>query len=97
MKTWNLIKGRTAYVTNIKAIADTVKWSPEGTVWVVSINNLANIYEVKSAGIKQTIDFNRRINVALFLDVRVTFSMKYWIDFHANFIVTLGRYSAACW
>ena len=71
MKTWNLIKGRTAYVTNIKAIADTVKWSPEGTVWAVSISNIVNIYEVKAAGIKHTIDFKNRINVVLFINVRM--------------------------
>ncbi|XP_046460278.1 p21-activated protein kinase-interacting protein 1-like [Daphnia pulex] len=68
MKTWNLIKGRTAYVTNIKAVADSVKWSPEGTVWAVSINNVVNIYEVKSAGIKHTIDFKTRVNFVLFLN-----------------------------
>ena len=26
--TWNLIKGRSAFVTNIKEIADFVRWSP---------------------------------------------------------------------
>ncbi len=71
MKTWNLIKGRTAYVTNIKAVADSVKWSPEGTVWAVSINNVVNIYEVKSAGIKHTIDFKTRVNFVLFLNVSI--------------------------
>lgn len=70
MKTWNLIKGRTAYVTNIKAVADSVKWSPEGTVWAVSINNVVNVYEVKSAGIVHTIDFKTRINCIVFLNVR---------------------------
>jgi len=28
--TWNLIKGRSAYVTNIKEIASVVKWSLSG-------------------------------------------------------------------
>ena len=28
--TWNLIKGRSAYVTNIKDMANFVKWSPTG-------------------------------------------------------------------
>ena len=69
MKTWNLIKGRTAYVTNIKAVADAVKWSPDGTHYVVAMNNIANIYEVKSAGIKMSIDFKNSINVLIFLNV----------------------------
>lgn len=69
LKTWNLIKGRTAYVTNIKAVADMVKWAPEGTFYAVGINNLVNIYEVKSAGIYCTIDFKHRINTITFLSV----------------------------
>lgn len=28
--TWNLVKGRSAYVTNIKEIATVVEWSPSG-------------------------------------------------------------------
>ena len=28
MVTWNLIKGRKAFVTNIKEVADFVRWSP---------------------------------------------------------------------
>ena len=28
--TWNLIKGRSAYVTNIKDVPNFVKWSPTG-------------------------------------------------------------------
>uniref|UniRef100_A0A0N8DXS6 p21-activated protein kinase-interacting protein n=1 Tax=Daphnia magna TaxID=35525 RepID=A0A0N8DXS6_9CRUS len=68
MKTWNLIKGRTAYVTNIKAVADSVKWSPDGTIWAVSINNIVNIYEVKSAGIIHTVDFKTRVNFVFFLN-----------------------------
>ena len=31
--TWNLIKGRSAYVTNIKDMANFVKWSPTGRVF----------------------------------------------------------------
>lgn len=69
LKTWNLIKGRTAYVTNIKAVADFVQWSPEGTHYAVAINNLVNIYEVKLAGISYTIDFKHRVNTVCFLSV----------------------------
>lgn len=75
MKTWNLIKGRTAYVTNIKAVADSVKWSPDGTIWAVSINNIVNIYEVKSAGIIHTVDFKTRVNFVLFLNVSFGYSL----------------------
>lgn len=69
LKTWNLIKGRTAYVTNIKAVADIVEWSPEGTLYAVGIDNFVNIYEVKSAGIAYKIDFKHRVNTVCFLTV----------------------------
>ena len=49
--TWNLIKGRSAYVTNIKDIPNFVKWSPTGilgsvycfVVWkIVTTSELAH-------------------------------------------------------
>ena len=69
LKTWNLIKGRTAYVTNIKAVADDVQWSPDGNHYAVAINNIVNIYEVKSAGIKYKVDFRNRISFIIFINV----------------------------
>jgi protein MAK11 len=66
VKTFYLIKGRTAYVTNIKAVADSAKWSLDGAVWAVSLNNVLNIYEVKSAGINYTMKFKKRVNIVLF-------------------------------
>ena len=44
--TWNLIKGRSAYVTNVKEIADFVQWSPEGTHYVVGFHKRVDVYEV---------------------------------------------------
>lgn len=69
MKTWNLIKGRTAYVTNIKAVADAVMWTPDGNSYAVATNNVVNVYEVKSAGITYTVDLKRRVNFITFLNV----------------------------
>ena len=68
--TYYLIKGRRAYVTNIEA-----KWSLDGTVWIVSLKNVVNIYEVKSAGTKHTMDFKKRkrVNIVLILNVSVLF------------------------
>ena len=69
MKTWNLIKGRTAYVTNIKAVANAVMWAPDGNSYAVVTNNTVNVYEVKSAGITYTVDFKRSVNFINFLNV----------------------------
>jgi len=68
MKTWNLIKGRTAYVTNIKAVADAVMWAPDGNHYAVAMNNVVNIYQVQSAGIAYAVNFKHRINFILFLN-----------------------------
>jgi hypothetical protein len=35
LKTWNLIKGRSAYVTNIKKEGTIVKWSPSGKFYAL--------------------------------------------------------------
>lgn len=70
MKTWNLIKGRTAYVTNIKGVADAVKWAPDGDHYVVAVNNNIYVYQVQSAGVVYTFDFKKRINAIDFSQVR---------------------------
>ena len=69
MKTWNLIKGRTAYVTNIKAVATAVMWAPDGNTYAVATNKTVNIYEVKSAGIVYTVEFKYPVNFITFLNV----------------------------
>jgi len=68
MKTWNLIKGRTAYVTNIKAVATAVMWAPDGNTYAVATNKTVNIYEVKSAGIVYTVEFKYPVNFITFLN-----------------------------
>lgn len=75
MKTWNLIKGRTAYVTNIKAVADDVIWSPDGTHYAVAMTQHVHIYEVKSAGVKHKVDFKKGINFVIFLDVSLNITL----------------------
>lgn len=35
MRTWNLLKGRCAYVTNLKFDYDIVKWTPDGEYYVL--------------------------------------------------------------
>ncbi|XP_054153266.1 p21-activated protein kinase-interacting protein 1-like [Oppia nitens] len=68
LRTWNLIKGRCAYVTNIKAIAHIVQWSPGCTHFAVVINNRIDIYDISTGGVVNTIDFSKRIHCILYLN-----------------------------
>jgi len=68
LKTWNLVKGRCGYVTNLKAVADAVRWSPEGDYYVVSVANRVDIYSVQSAKVVYSIPVGKRISCITFAD-----------------------------
>ncbi|KFM71634.1 p21-activated protein kinase-interacting protein 1-like protein, partial [Stegodyphus mimosarum] len=61
LRTWNLIKGRSAYITNIKKVAELVRWSPDGSHFLVAFRNTIDVYSVESAAVVQTIDFKQKI------------------------------------
>ncbi|GFQ98143.1 p21-activated protein kinase-interacting protein 1-like [Trichonephila clavata] len=61
LRTWNLIKGRSAYVTNTKNVADIVHWTPDGSHFLVSSGNSIDVYSVEKATVVWTIDFNKKI------------------------------------
>ena len=66
--TWNLIKGRSAYVTNIKELADFVKWSPDGQRFVVGFYKHVDVYSTANASIEYSITIKGRANAVEFLD-----------------------------
>ncbi|CAG2167295.1 unnamed protein product [Oppiella nova] len=68
LRTWNLIKGRCAYVTNIKAVAHLVQWAPDSTFFAVVIDKRIDIYDITIGGVVHTIDFGKRVNCILFLN-----------------------------
>ncbi|XP_041357789.1 p21-activated protein kinase-interacting protein 1-like [Gigantopelta aegis] len=70
LHTWNLMTGRSAYVSNIKQVADIVKWSPDGNHYIVVCNNTIDVYKVETCSVQVTITAPRRINSAVFLDPR---------------------------
>ncbi|XP_015930261.1 p21-activated protein kinase-interacting protein 1-like [Parasteatoda tepidariorum] len=61
VRTWNLINGRSAYATNIKKVAEIVKWTPDGSQFVVACNNALDIYSVGDAAVRLTINFETKI------------------------------------
>lgn len=71
LRTWNLVKGRNAYITNIKAVADLVQWSPDGAYFVVGINNTLDVYSTEKAGKVHSIDFGKRVGAVTFVSDEV--------------------------
>jgi len=66
--TWNLVKARPAFITNIKGIAEFLSVSPDGSRYAVGVHRRVDIYSIESAGIEYTIDLKVRPNCLVFLD-----------------------------
>ena len=66
MRTWNLIKGRCAYVTNIRLMAHIVKWSKSGEDFLLVVEN--EIYLYNNLGkLNKNIKLRKRINAVEFV------------------------------
>ena len=44
LRTWNLIKGRCAFITNLKEEAHLVRWSPDGSSYLIVFGDHMEIY-----------------------------------------------------
>lgn len=66
--TWNLVKARPAFITNLKGIAEFLTVSPDGSRYAVGIHRRVDIYSIDSAGVEYTIELKVRPNCLLFLD-----------------------------
>merc|ERR1712080_315225 len=66
--TWNLVKARPAFITNIKGIAEFIVVSPDGLRYAVGIHRRVDIYSIESAGVEYTIELKSRPNCLVFLD-----------------------------
>lgn len=74
LRTWNLIKGRQAYATNLvpklKSNAKwitVVKWSPSGEKYLLAASGNIYIYSVESAGIDRELTFDSKVICVEFL------------------------------
>ncbi|CAD1473595.1 unnamed protein product, partial [Heterotrigona itama] len=75
LRTWNLVKGRQAYATNLtprlKLDAKNIhilKWSPNGDKYLLAVMQTIDVYSVKLAGIEKEIKFNSKIVCVEFLN-----------------------------
>ncbi|RWS04286.1 p21-activated protein kinase-interacting protein 1-like protein [Dinothrombium tinctorium] len=67
LRTWNLIKGRCAYITNLKAIASAVVWSPSGTLFAVLFDKRVDIYDISVGDVIHSMPFEQKANCVCFL------------------------------
>lgn len=74
LRTWNLVKGRQAYATNLvprlKLDAKNVtvlKWNPNGKKYLLAVNQRLDIYSVELAGIDDEVEFDSKIVCVEFL------------------------------
>lgn len=66
LRTWNLIKGRIAYVTNMKHEAHLVKWSSTGNEFLIAANNEISLFN-SLGNLKKSIKLDKRINSVEFI------------------------------
>jgi WD40 repeat protein len=60
LMTWNLIKGRTLYVTNLKTVANVVRYSSDGRYYAVGLmepNARVDVYSTETAGMRINFSF----------------------------------------
>lgn len=67
LRTWNLIKGRKAYITKLKGAADAVHWSPKGTQYLLVKGSCVDVYEVATGQVEHSIDFKEHISALTFV------------------------------
>lgn len=74
LRTWNLVKGRQAYATNLvprlkldAANVTVLKWSPNGEKYLLAVNQRIDIYSVELAGIDSEIKLDAKIICVEFL------------------------------
>jgi len=71
LRTWNLIKGRCAYITNLKTVADLVLWVPSGQQFLVVVGSQIDVYNIAVGGVISSMDFGSRISSITFINETV--------------------------
>ena len=49
VRTWNLLTGRAAYVTSLKAVGELVRWCPSGNSYAISFGRKVDIHKLGTA------------------------------------------------
>ncbi|XP_064617137.1 p21-activated protein kinase-interacting protein 1-like [Liolophura sinensis] len=71
MQTWNLLRGRSGYITNTKQACDLVVWSTSGDSYIMVTNNSLAVYNTETATVQCSIEAPGRVNAVIFLQNEV--------------------------
>ncbi|KRT84305.1 WD40 domain-containing protein, partial [Oryctes borbonicus] len=72
LRTWNLIKGRQAYVINLNSKSKdprslhTVKWAPDGVKFVLCGGLHTDVWSIETGGIVKAIEHKNKVSCCLF-------------------------------
>ncbi|XP_015783538.1 p21-activated protein kinase-interacting protein 1-like [Tetranychus urticae] len=66
--TWDLVKARNAFVTNLKEIGKNIIWSPSEKHFIVLFDRRIDFYDVNVAAPVQKVTFTKDVNCANFLN-----------------------------
>ena len=73
LRTWNLVKGRCAYVLNLKECANKIHWSPCQSKFAAVFDSHVDIYDITNGSILKVLDktyFDKRIENIVYLNDR---------------------------
>lgn len=74
LKTWNLIKGRQIFTTNLKSksslgrIVDVVEWNPTGQFFILTGAKIIELWDIDTAGVVKEIPCDSRPSCVCWLD-----------------------------
>ena len=65
MITWNLVKARPAFISNIHGIAELLVMSPDGSRYAVGLHRRVDIYNMENAAVEYSIDLKVTATILL--------------------------------
>ena len=71
LRTWNLVKGRSAYIINLKEVANKIQWAPCQTKFAVVFDSHVDIYDISTGSVVKSLDktlFDKRIENVVYLN-----------------------------
>ncbi|KAJ3018870.1 hypothetical protein HKX48_002576 [Thoreauomyces humboldtii] len=70
LKCWDLAKAACTYSMRMPAVAERVKWSPDGSHYAVLMNNVVQVHSVAEGDVVGRIEVRGRINSIAFTSLR---------------------------
>ena len=93
MITWNLVKARPAFISNIKGIAELLVVSPDGTRYAVGLHRRVDIYSMENAAVEYSID----LKVSSFdMSSQTKLQIPYLDSYILMWAKCLGNYLVSC-